>query len=403
MIIILCEEQCGFRKKRSCQDHIFTLFNILENRKLCKKDTYTCFVDFKKAFDSIPRDKLWHKLKRIEVNGHFLNIIQRLYSKTQYSVYLENASTDWFTVNSGVKQGCTLSPTLFNIYINDLVDYLKSSTAGSLNVGKVNLDCLLYADDLVIIADCPNTLQEKLHCLTQFCDDWSLSINPQKTKIVHFRNNRKRLDPTRFTCCNSVISYAANYKYLGIIFNEHLSWKSAIEAISTSVSRAASLIICKYRSCGGFNYKIYSRLYECLILPIVNYSSFLWGFKSYPEINKMQYKLIRNFLALNKNTPLEALIGEMGWKPISFTTEISCIKYWKHLCQLPDFRITRLIFNESCRLADDGLQNWVHSIRKLLTTNLPNDPPLITHDLNSIIKLFSEYTVCYMKRDGFII
>ena len=56
---ILCEEQCGFRKKRSCQDQIFTLFNILENRKLCKKDTYTCFVGFKKAFDSIPRDKLW--------------------------------------------------------------------------------------------------------------------------------------------------------------------------------------------------------------------------------------------------------------------------------------------------------------------------------------------------------
>ena len=68
----------------------FNLFNILENRKLSKKDTYACFIDFKKASDSIPRDKLWQKLERIGSNGDFLETTGRLYLKTQYSVCFNN-------------------------------------------------------------------------------------------------------------------------------------------------------------------------------------------------------------------------------------------------------------------------------------------------------------------------
>ena len=111
---LLCEEQGRFRKNRNCQDQIFSLFSIIENHKLREKDTFACFVDFKKAFDSIPSEKLWSKLNNMGINGHFLSSIRRLYSKTQYVVCTENGTTDWFQVNTGVKQGCVLSPTLFN-------------------------------------------------------------------------------------------------------------------------------------------------------------------------------------------------------------------------------------------------------------------------------------------------
>ena len=67
---LLCEEQNGLRKGRSCQDYISSLHFLIENRKLSKHDTYTCFVDFKKAFDSVPRDLLWKKLLEAGINSN---------------------------------------------------------------------------------------------------------------------------------------------------------------------------------------------------------------------------------------------------------------------------------------------------------------------------------------------
>ena len=389
---LLCEEQGGFRKNRSCQDQIFSLFSIIENRKSRKKDTFACFVDFKKAFDSIPREKLWSKLNNIGINGLFLSSIRGLYSNTQYAVCTENGTTDWFQVNTGVKQGCVLSPTLFNIYINDLPVSLREVNA-PISFGNIKIDALLYADDLVIIADSPRILQNKLNSLTSYCNLWNLSINPDKTKTVHFRNNRKPLDSKIFKCCNAYITYTDKYKYLGVIFTEHLSLKATIEATSISASRAASLLICKSRTSGNFNYNVYSKIYESLILPVINYSSFLWGFKSYDQVNKIQFKLIRNFLGLNRNVPLDALIGEMGWKPISCLTKITCIKFWKRLHTLHNNRITKAVFIEACRLAEQGTHNWVSSVNNLFSSYWPQYSPPATLDLNSIVHLTTQ-SIC---------
>ena len=136
----------------------------------------------------------------------------------------ENGTTDWFQVNTGVKQGCVLSPTLFNIYINDLPVSLWEVNA-PISFGNIKIDALLYADDLVIIADSPRILQSKLNSLSSYCNLWNLSINPDKPKTMHFRNNRKPLDSTIFKCCNAYITYTDKYKYLGVIFTEHLSPK----------------------------------------------------------------------------------------------------------------------------------------------------------------------------------
>ena len=150
--------------------------------------------------------------------------------------------------------------------------------------------------------------------------------------------------------------------------------KAKIEVTSTSASRAASLLICKSRTSGNFNYNVHSKIYES---PVINYSSFLWGFKSYDQVNKIQFKLIRNFLGLNRNVPLDALIGEMGWKPISCLTKIIFNKFWKRLHTLYNNRITKAVFIEACRLAEQGTHNWVSSVNNLFSSYWPQYSPLI--------------------------
>ena len=117
----LNDNQNCFRKKRSTIDLLSTLTSIIETRKLQKKQTYVCFFDFKKAYDTINRGILWQKLNKTGINGKFFNSLKSIYENVNCSVRINGHYTDWFDVtDSGSKQGCLLSPQIFNLYLNDL-------------------------------------------------------------------------------------------------------------------------------------------------------------------------------------------------------------------------------------------------------------------------------------------
>ena len=105
---ILCDEQNGFRRGRSCEEHIHLLYTVLNDRKISKKSSYVCFVDTRKAFDTVEHNLLWYKLQRIGVRGKFLTAIQSLYNEVKCTVCVNNDLTPWFNVEAGVKQGCIL-------------------------------------------------------------------------------------------------------------------------------------------------------------------------------------------------------------------------------------------------------------------------------------------------------
>ena len=127
---ILAEEQNGFRTGRSCIDHIYIMCTVLRNRKAMGKETFVCFIDYKKAFDSINRNLMLYKLSRVGIKGYMYNAISSLYSNPRSRVHLQGYYTDYFGCPVGVKQGDCLSPTLFSIYINDLASQIKETGIG---------------------------------------------------------------------------------------------------------------------------------------------------------------------------------------------------------------------------------------------------------------------------------
>ena len=118
---ILSKSRLGFLSgNRSLDAHI--IINNLVG-KICHKNNsriYSCFVDFKKAFDSIPRDILLNKLESFGIKGKIFNIIRNIYTADKACVKLGNVRSDFFDLSLGVRQGCVLSPLLFNIFISDL-------------------------------------------------------------------------------------------------------------------------------------------------------------------------------------------------------------------------------------------------------------------------------------------
>ncbi|CAL8092847.1 unnamed protein product [Orchesella dallaii] len=189
---LLPESQAGFRKKRGCTDHIFTLEAVrqISWRRMKKRKLHLLFVDFARAFDSINHKKLWSRLNAVGVSGKFIRIFRDMYSKATMRVRTLEGPSKRFEVAEGVLQGELTSPLLFALYIRDIDDIFKMmSGANGQAVRGISINhqreihVLAYADDLVILADCPSQLQLKLNRLSQYCEEKELTVNVSRQKF----------------------------------------------------------------------------------------------------------------------------------------------------------------------------------------------------------------------------
>ncbi len=165
------DEQNGFRHKRSCEDHIYTLTSIITNRLSHNQSTYCCFIDMQKAFDWVDKDLLFYKLLKYDINGNIYKCIKATYGHPIVYVIVKNNVTDWFNIGSGVRQGDSLSPTLIGLYINDLITDVKALNLG-INVNDIIISILAFADDTVILAKNEKDLQDILNCVENWCNKW---------------------------------------------------------------------------------------------------------------------------------------------------------------------------------------------------------------------------------------
>lgn len=340
---ILADEQNGFRKERGCIEHLYALTSIITNRKIERKSTFACFIDAKKAFDTVNREMLWYKLMVLGINGKFLKGLQSLYVDVRYAVKINGYMTDMFDVSLGVKQGCKLSPTLFSIYINDLADEINSLDVGLPISANDMLSILLYADDIVLLAPDEESLQQMLDIVHDWCSKWRLSINVDKTNVVHFRCPSSPRTNFDFHCGNTKIKCDSKYRYLGMWIDEHLDWKFTVREVRKSASRALSALYSKFISCGGMDFAIYEKLYENLVQPVLMYGSSIWGLTEHKQLETVQNRAGRYFLGAFKNSSNLAVRGDLGWNTVKTKQNIEVLRFFFKISNLEDGRIVRTI------------------------------------------------------------
>ena len=361
LLELFADEQNGFRKQRSCLDHIFSLSSIIRNRSSQNLSTFCCFIDMKKAFDWI--DLLFYKLLLYNIDGHLYHSIKSLYSHPVSSIKLNNYLTEWFYTESGVRQGDSLSPTLFGIYINDLAAELKSLNIG-ISINDVNVCTLMYADDIVLIAENENDLQSLLNCVYDWCYKWRLMVNIDKTNVVHFRKVRTLRTNFEFKYGEKNLDIINQYKYLGIILDEHLTFNATAAALAGGAGRALGSVITKFSHLKNIGYETYTKMFETSVVPILDYSSGVWGFKLFPDCDKIQNRAIRYYLGVHPKAPLLAITGDMGWMNSQVRRHINMIRLWNRLIKMEDSRLTKKVF-----LWDHALckNNWSEEILKIFT------------------------------------
>ena len=119
---LLKHNQIGFRKGFCTADLVITVKTLIDKYLSQNKKLYLCFVDFKKAYDTVWRIGLLSKLQSYGISNRFINLLYSMYSKTKSSVQLQNGLTETFPSTIGLKQECNLSPVLFNLFVNDIND-----------------------------------------------------------------------------------------------------------------------------------------------------------------------------------------------------------------------------------------------------------------------------------------
>ena len=184
---ILIEEQGGFREKRSTIDNIFVLHSLINLVTEKGGKVYVAFVDFRKFFDYVNRDCLWSKLITSGICGNILNIIRSMYNEVKSKVKYMGNTSETFESFLEVRQGESLSPFLFCMFVNDPKHCLESKGIEGVTVGDLKLCLMLYADDSTLISANREGLQNFLDCLYDYCTKWGLFVNVDKTKVVIFR------------------------------------------------------------------------------------------------------------------------------------------------------------------------------------------------------------------------
>lgn len=342
---ILSEYQIGFRPSCRTSDHVFVLKSIIDHMKKNRKKVFACFIDFRKAFDSVWRDGLLLKLYKCGLGRKFCRLIGNMLSQTQSCVRIGNKVTEYFNSEVGTRQGCNLSPMIFNLFINDLPNLLQKVGSDPPCIEKKNVPILLYADDVVLLSKSEAGLNKALQTVFVFCQKWKLQVNLAKTKVMVF--NCKKTTHYKFMLGRQRIEITTKYTYLGVVFTPSGKFRACINTLASKAKRAYNSFKFGMTPQSGCPPKVLIKLFLSLVAPVTLYCADVLGLADMkiPSTNQIEHilrKILLNKNPLNDllksfckftlqvpaNTTNVAAIKEMGMWPLGIQVIMSSLKMY---------------------------------------------------------------------------
>ena len=266
------KEQAGFRENRSTIEQIFTLRNILEQGNEWNATLYTHFIDFEKAFDSIHRESLWNIMSIYGIPEELICLIKAMYSNFECAVVEEGETTEWFQVQSGVKQVCTMSGFLFLLSI----DWVMNRTTEGRRTGirwKLTsvLEDLDFADGIALLSSRCVDIEDKTSRLVDEAARVGLKINAKKSKVmrINARNDQ------RIKVNDEQVDDVEEFLYLGALLDRE---GGATKDIQQRLSKARQTFYRLRRiwDCNEISRKTKVQLFKTIVTAVLMYGCEAW-------------------------------------------------------------------------------------------------------------------------------
>ena len=270
------EEQAGFRVGRGCRDQIFVMRQLAE--KTIEKDgkMYAAFIDLEKAYDKVWREDMWRTLAMYGVSGRLLRAVKALYENSKARVRVEDELTECFDVRQGVRQGCPLSPWLFNVFLDMVAREARAQFKGGVCLDNCTLQLLMFADDTVLLAETEEDLQQNVREFSEAVKRHRLAMNTEKTTTMVF--SRKKVD-----CSVEVdgrkLENVMEQTYLGVILSEDGRMECELEKRIGAALSAAGAVRSQVLESRDLSKSAKMLVYKTMIEPTLTYGAESWVLK----------------------------------------------------------------------------------------------------------------------------
>ena len=306
---ILTDAQHGFRSNRSCETQLLLTAHDIAAAYSDKVQLDMVLLDFSKAFDKVPHDRLLAKLHHYGIRGETSAWIGSFLKNRTQSVPLEGERSALAWVTSGVPKGSVLGPLLFLLYINDLPEHVRSRVR-------------LFVDDSTLYREIRSredqmALQQHLVELEKWEKEWQMSFNPSKCSLFRFSPTRKakefayKIHDTKLEQCHT-------HKYLGVLISDDYKWSEHIDRVAKKANHSLGFV---QRNTHGCSRHFKEGAYKSLVRPHLEYCSSVWDPHTQTDIAKLervQRRGARYAMSDHRRTSsVTSMIGELGWEDLA--------------------------------------------------------------------------------------
>lgn len=272
----IAPEQAGFVKGRGTREQILNARQLIEKAREYYVPMYLCFVDYEKAFDNVRWPKLWTSLKELGVPPHLTTLVKNLYEASQAVVKIDNTLSEKCRIRKGVRQGCVLSPLLYNIYSELVMRRTLENWNGGVKIGGRRFSNLRFADDTLLIACSAEELLEFIRRLEEVSREYGLKINAKKTKVMIVdRNNENQRQPRK----TGNFDVVDKFVYLGSMLHSSGSCEFEIRR-RIEIARSAMIKLAKIWKDRNITRNTKISLVNALVFPVFSYGSETWVIRS---------------------------------------------------------------------------------------------------------------------------
>ena len=363
---IVGEEQAGFRKGRGTVDQIFTIRQLAEKYYGKNKVIYNNFIDFRQAFDSVWQQGLWRVLRNYGIPEELVELLEDLYSKTLSAVRVDGELTEWFRVNVGVRQGCGLSPYLFNLILEAMMNIALDNTEIGVRISGEIINNLRFADDIDLLAENEDELQELTTRVHESSKRFGLKINAEKTKTMTIGKKKEKII---IRLGGEELEQVKEFVYLGGVITEDAESTKDIRKRIGLASAMFGKLRKLWRS-NNISIRTKIRLYETLVIPVLLYGAESWCIRKDDErrlqaaemgwlrglLNRSRREKIRNEVTREELGQKDTVVDKIGRRRLT---------WYGHVIRMENERIPAKVLHgevEGVRSRGRPRKKWIDNV-----------------------------------------
>lgn len=303
---LIVPNQHGFVPKRSCETQLLNCFEKWSELLESNQPVDVLYLDFKKAFDAVPHKRLIRKMEAYGLGSQVINWLTSYLTGRRQRVVINGTSSGWTSTISGIPQGSILGPLCFILFINDLPRLVENSI-------------VLFADDVKLFGptesvDQHESIQNDLNEVIHWTHLWQLPLNLKKCAVLHLGQKNPRRP---FYMGQEEVRTSTSEKDLGVIVDENLKFH---EHTAEVIKKARRILAIIKRTFSYLDRRIFKKLYQALVRPILEYGNIIWGPMFIADQKKIEgiQRRATKLVVKGRNIPYQTRMQELSLPSLSF-------------------------------------------------------------------------------------